>query len=83
MSLSTSAQATTIQWAGGAGSNDWNDASNWSSAIVPGATVSDSVIFAGSSNSTALATPFSFANASSITVRDPSCFPMIGKPAGP
>ncbi|MDF7806346.1 hypothetical protein P4E94_02780 [Pontiellaceae bacterium B12219] len=68
--MSATVQAATIHWTGGAASNDWNAAANWSTAEVPGATTDDSAIFAGSADSTTLAMPFSFANASSITVRD-------------
>ncbi|MDF7806348.1 dienelactone hydrolase family protein [Pontiellaceae bacterium B12219] len=67
MTLGT--QAATISWVGGSASNDWNDAANWSSAYLPGATEADTVLFVGTDDNTTLVTPFTFTNASSINLR--------------
>jgi hypothetical protein len=62
-------QAANINWVGGAGSNDWNDAASWSTAYVPGATEADTALFVGTSDNTTLVTPFVFTNASSMNLR--------------
>ncbi|MDF7823562.1 putative glycoside hydrolase [Pontiellaceae bacterium B12227] len=61
--------AATVHWTGGANSSDWNDATSWSTAYVPGSIEADTVLFVGTADSTTLVTPFVFTNSSTMNLR--------------
>jgi hypothetical protein len=63
------AQAGTINWNGGAATDDWNDAANWG-GTVPGSLAIDTVIFNGTGDNNTPTSDFTFANSSSIYVRN-------------